>query len=342
MLSSTQTCGGSAITASTLTLIDVVPNRAPVITSTPITGASVGTPYRYDAVAADPDANDTQRWTLPLSPAGMTVNATSGRIDWTSDATRAESVELPNLQCRLAPAVPATTPFTAAVTWRLTPGLVHTPLVGRVVDTNGDGVLDASDHPSVIVAQGGRLLARDGVTGAVLWQSPNAEFGSYGATPALGDTDGDGWPEIYSYVSTGAQVVSFTAQGVERWRTSGLTGAGGTRAALALADLDGDGQAEILAGRNVLTNAGSVRWSDAASSGWNPMAVDLDGNGTQEVLTGLRVLNADGTLRWTLGVSGGVRGRTCAGRWASSMRTRHRNSRRRCPTRCTCWKPTAR
>ena len=249
---------------ATLTLSVTAANRAPTITSAPVTGATTTTAYRYDALATDPDAGDTLSWTLPVAPSGMTVNASSGRIDWNADPLLAEGVELLNLQCRLPPAIPATTPFQPLVKWTKTPGVLHTPLVGRIVDTNANGVLDANDHPTVIVEQGGRITARDGVNGALLWQSATQEFGGYGTTPAFGDTDGDGWPEIYAYAGTSSVVASFTAQGIERWRSSASTTGGGMqRAAITLADLDGDGQAEVLADNRVIASAtGALRWQD--------------------------------------------------------------------------------
>jgi len=287
---------------ATITLTVTAANRAPTITSVPVTAATTTTPYRYDATATDPDAGDTQHWTLPIAPSGMTVNVSSGRIDWTADPLRAEGVELLNLQCRLPPAIPVTTPFQPVVKWTKAPGIIHTPLVGRIVDTNADGVLDANDHPTVLVEQGGKLVARDGVTGAVLWQTAGTTFASYGATPAFGDTDGDGWPEIYVYVGTTSAIASFTAQGVERWRMSVPPDNFSLRAAITLADLDGDGQAEVLADNRVINSAtGAVRWQDTKAYYYSvPTAVDLDGDGTQEVLMGQRALNANGTLRWSI------------------------------------------
>ncbi|WP_386067933.1 putative Ig domain-containing protein [Tahibacter sp. UC22_41] len=292
--------GFTSSAPATVTITVTQTNRAPVITSPPVTQATTESAYRYDVIASDPDVGDVLGYTLPLAPTGMTVNATSGRIDWTADPTMADGVALPNTQCRLPPVVPAALPFTAAQVWRKTPGVIHTPIVARIVDTNSDGVLTAADHPAVIAAQGGRLVVRDGVTGNVLWQSATLEFASYGATPAVGDTDGDGWPEIYLYVGTSQVVASFSAQGVERWRSPGAA-SNQPRASITLADLDGDGVAEVLADTRVLNSStGAVKWTDSGGfTGAIPVAVDLDGDGTQEVLMGKRALNANGTLRWS-------------------------------------------
>jgi hypothetical protein len=58
-------------------------NEAPVITTTAVTSATAGQSYTYDVDATDPDLGDTQTWSLTTSPAGMTIDAATGVIDWT-------------------------------------------------------------------------------------------------------------------------------------------------------------------------------------------------------------------------------------------------------------------
>jgi beta-lactam-binding protein with PASTA domain len=58
-------------------------NRPPVIVSTPVLAATAGVAYAYDAEATDPDAGDTLAFSLPIAPAGMTIDAASGLIAWT-------------------------------------------------------------------------------------------------------------------------------------------------------------------------------------------------------------------------------------------------------------------
>ncbi len=56
-------------------------NGAPVILSAPATSAKVGRAYRYDVMTRDPDG-DRLAFSLPQAPAGMTIDAETGRIDW--------------------------------------------------------------------------------------------------------------------------------------------------------------------------------------------------------------------------------------------------------------------
>ncbi len=61
------------------------PNEAPIITSTPITTATVGVLYTYNVNATDPDG-DTLAYSLVVKPSGMTINSATGLIKWTPTA----------------------------------------------------------------------------------------------------------------------------------------------------------------------------------------------------------------------------------------------------------------
>ena len=57
-------------------------NDPPVIVSKPVTTAMVGVLYTYDVNATDPDAEDTLTYSLITQPAGMTINSSTGLIQW--------------------------------------------------------------------------------------------------------------------------------------------------------------------------------------------------------------------------------------------------------------------
>ena len=71
------------------------------------------------------------------------------------------------------------------------PGL---PLVANVTDDNGDGVIDTSDTPDVIMQEpiGNTLVVIDGATGKE--HARIAGVAPYGTDPAVGDVDADGQP----------------------------------------------------------------------------------------------------------------------------------------------------
>ncbi|MGH7803005.1 MAG: FG-GAP-like repeat-containing protein, partial [Candidatus Binatia bacterium] len=68
--------------------ITIDANRPPVITSAPLTDAFHGVRYSYAVTATDPDG-DTLAFSLPVAPAGMTIDPASGVIGWTPTAEQA-------------------------------------------------------------------------------------------------------------------------------------------------------------------------------------------------------------------------------------------------------------
>lgn len=63
-------------------------NLPPTFVSVAPTGVTLPDAYSYDADATDPDAGDVITYSLPVGPAGVTINGTTGVIDWapTTDA----------------------------------------------------------------------------------------------------------------------------------------------------------------------------------------------------------------------------------------------------------------
>ena len=61
------------------------PNQTPIITSDPITTATLGADYTYDVEATDPDG-DTLIYFLTVMPSGMTIDVDTGLIIWTPPA----------------------------------------------------------------------------------------------------------------------------------------------------------------------------------------------------------------------------------------------------------------
>jgi hypothetical protein len=179
--------------------------------------------------------------------------------------------------------------------------IAHPPLVGRLLDTNGDRRIDARDVPVVLTVKLGTLRAHDGRNGHVYWSAPMDLVDH--VMPALGDLDGDGVPEVVA-LKADRTIVAFNHDGSVRWQSTEAIavdpfGGGG----LTLADLEGDGSAEVLAGSLVLDGEnGTLRWSSPYSVLHNtvPIAVDLDLDGELEVQIDGQAFNADGSLRFEL------------------------------------------
>ncbi|BDV43726.1 sulfurtransferase [Geotalea uraniireducens] len=89
---------GALSTSQTYSLAVSVPNRAPVISSTPATAAVVGQLYSYQVVANDPDG-DTFYYLLSAPtgktvPPGITIDRTTGLISWTPGSSTPSSYDL--------------------------------------------------------------------------------------------------------------------------------------------------------------------------------------------------------------------------------------------------------
>ncbi|MEM7159629.1 MAG: VCBS repeat-containing protein [Myxococcota bacterium] len=183
-----------------------------------------------------------------------------------------------------------------------------TPLVINLTDDDGDGNPTPCDIPDIVVTtEGGSIVVLDGETGAEHFTIPTLVNGQ--VTPAAGDIDGDGLPEIVSAVGfplTPLALVAFEHDGTLKWQTEPVweQDQGG---ALAIADLDNDGSPEVFAEGIIVSADGMVRFDAPAQTGWfigqrntASIAADLDGDEDLEVILGQSAYHHDGTLYYEL------------------------------------------
>ncbi len=188
-----------------------------------------------------------------------------------------------------------------------------TPLAGNFTDDNGDGAIDLCDIPDVLLVSGPTIgygticpiHVLDGATGTEHFQIPPSESVSCFATPAFGDIDNDGLPEIVAVYNSGGiyRIKAFEHDGTLKWANATDGGAAEQfsreTGAIALHDLDADGDVEIVFNHEVYDHEGKLLWQQT-----NPMpgeieattAADLDGDGKMEVITGHSAYRWDGTV----------------------------------------------
>lgn len=184
---------------------------------------------------------------------------------------------------------------------------IVTPLVANLDDDDGNGVVDLCDVPDVIVTlMSGEIVMLAGDTGALQRRFKSPIDGN--VTPAIADLDSDGEPEVIANDPTG-HLVAFNGRGGVKWVGPDVgTYKSQSNAychAIAVYDLDGDGEPEIIAGFEVFDHKGKRKFGHTPTSTsdyWCPAntAADLDGDGKLEAILGNAAYRADGSLYWTL------------------------------------------
>ena len=208
--------------------------------------------------------------------------------------------------------------FTPVVEWQwqenpLQPGfddIMATPVIANLTDDDGDGDVDQDDVPDICFTSfaggaytsPGALTCISGDGSGTHWSITSA--GGHGVQGsggvAIGDLEGDGWPDV-CVASTSNAVLCLERDGSFKW-------AGGVETSYvgcpSIADLDGDGRAEVLFGREILSSRGALMATGAAGSGYKmSFAVDMDGDGDLEVVAGNTVYQHDGTVLWQAATS---------------------------------------
>lgn len=262
---------------------------------------------------------------LRYVPGHLVAAIDSGNAVAESDESD-NNIDLRGAACSGAPSAS----FAPSRKWQSPIGSYVLGATARVTDSNGDDVVDGNDAPTVVVASGGVVAALRGDTGAELWHSGPLDAGGHQSNPLIADVDGDGKAEIIVHLSDGSshRMVCLRGDGTVKWTSpdlardakwdlyAGLAGYSYLGAPIA-ADLDGDGHAEVIVGRNVLNGAdGTIRWIGTGGSGraWYtaddhlydehfpdqeaPIAVDLDGDGRLELVAGNTAYRADGSILW--------------------------------------------
>jgi hypothetical protein len=188
------------------------------------------------------------------------------------------------------------------------------PVVGNLTDDDGDGLITDEDTPDVVAnffastssvtyANAGYLRAFSGDDGTLLFSVYLMTSGTKKYYPAgaggvaMGDVDGDGTPEIATVTSSG-DLVLLSNTGTLKWVNTSV--AASVYAYPTIADMNGDGQAEVIVAGYIVSSTGTLLGTCAgATTDAPPVVADIDLDGTMEVVTGNTVCAMDGTAKWT-------------------------------------------
>ncbi|MFT7520287.1 MAG: hypothetical protein ACI9MC_002432, partial [Kiritimatiellia bacterium] len=204
--------------------------------------------------------------------------------------------------------------FDPVVQWQWRDNSVHrgyhqimaAPVVGHLNDDDGNGIIGDGDVPDVVFtafiasaySNPGTLVALDGSTGAQLWSVAQAGGAHpYGAAGVAIADLGPGGPVVLVPSDKGLLAVE-GVDGAFRWLAPTSIYRYGHPS---VADVDGDGVAEVILGASLINADGTLRWTGTGGQG-RPMrgsfAVDLDGDGAAEIVAGNTVYEVDGSIRW--------------------------------------------
>lgn len=182
----TTPCGARATQTFTLTVLHVT-NQPPVITSTPITTSQAGVMYHYTVTAEDPDG-DVLSYSLSIAPAGMTINTTTGQIQWLPLAKDSFPVQV---QVSDGRGGAATQSFVIAINnWA--PEIVSNPVINAEAGETYTYAVEAEDEDfdtltfQLVVAPEGMTI--DAQTGVITWL-PETE-GEYAVSVQVDDGNG--------------------------------------------------------------------------------------------------------------------------------------------------------
>jgi RHS repeat-associated protein len=241
-------------------------------------------------------AGDTVVYDIPVS-GQLTFNG--NRITaWVDSGNHiAETNEANNYihsmaQCRK---LPLAVDYTPQLKWRWIDTIsgeraYTSPVVGHLTDDNGDGKFDSKDVPEIVASVIHSLVALDGRNGHEIWRRAMVVF--QGTTPAIGDIDGDGIPEVVAIEERSIpgfqRLLVLDRLGAKKdssiWHHIGSFSFG-LLESVSLSDLDGDGKAELLWGPNIFDRHGKLIFPGAFNPDLQPFhAADLDQDGFQELL----------------------------------------------------------
>ncbi|NJK32703.1 MAG: VCBS repeat-containing protein [Deltaproteobacteria bacterium] len=195
-----------------------------------------------------------------------------------------------------------------------------TPLVANLSDDDQNGEIDLCDVPDVVLVAGtnpggpntiGHVFVIDGATGTLHFRIAKDVDATF--TPALGDIDGDGLVEIVT-VTPGGALVAFSNTGELQWEKQASWDLGEQFGqdlkysnSAALADLDNDGDVEIVSANMIFDHEGNLVHKLAKIAGqWGATTMaDLDGDEDLEVVLGNAAFHHDGTMLWTTNLPSG-------------------------------------
>jgi hypothetical protein len=274
----------------------------------------------YDLIGKDGTAGTEDRDRFPdtedapsdtASPPPIDTGAAETCDEWLPGTPAAVPVDN---NCIAEPSIGSFTPV-VEWQWQTNPtysdydDIMAAPAIGNLNDDNGDGRVDEDDIPDIVFASfsggayssAGTITAISGDGSGTLWSVMDAGgYGFYSSSGvAIGDLEADGQIEVCVSGTTTAVVCLNGVDGSLKWAAGTERSAYGCPA---MADLRGDGLAEVIYGRQVFDHTGALVFhgtEGAGGSHYMSFAIDWDGDPELEIVAGRTVYDPDGTIVWS-------------------------------------------
>ncbi|HRI09088.1 MAG TPA: VCBS repeat-containing protein, partial [Nannocystaceae bacterium] len=156
-------------------------------------------------------------------------------------------------------------------------------------------------YTGTTITSNGVLRAIRGDTGAKVWTVTDAAYRTDSTSNiAVGDIDSDGEAEVVA-CGAGKYLIAIESDGTPKWKSTNFAG-GAASGSVAIAQLDNDGDPEIVFGAAVYDSLGKLLYEGKNGIGINgqgPISciADLDGDGRQELIAGKTAYKFTGTVK---------------------------------------------
>ncbi|PRP94606.1 hypothetical protein ENSA5_40730 [Enhygromyxa salina] len=195
-----------------------------------------------------------------------------------------------------------------------------TPLVANFTDDDNNGEIDLCDVPDVVLVAAvnpgppnniGHIFLLSGEDGSLHFRIDDGVDSSF--TPAVGDIDDDGLVEIVT-ASPNGNLLAFEHTGELKWTMPATWDLGENfnqdlrySNSAALADVDNDGDVEIITANMLFDHLGNLVEKFPQPSGqWGATtAADLDNDEDLEIVLGNAAYHHDGAVLWTTNLVSG-------------------------------------
>lgn len=170
-------------------------NQSPVITSAPPTTAAIAVPYVYGVAATDPDG-DAITFALAKAPAGMTINAATGLVQWTPTAgqTGGHAVTIHAIDARGGRGEQTFTVTVSQFGDNRAPRIISSPTLTAQADAayayDVNAVDDDGDPVTYALSDSPLGMQIDAGTGAITWTPDATMLGTHAVTVSVSDNHG--------------------------------------------------------------------------------------------------------------------------------------------------------